>query len=194
MGGLSEYVFGYGSLACDLADVGGGWGDPTVATLHRHRRVWGVAADNSRAIPGYKRYRLRVDGSVPSVFVAFLDLEADPACAVNGVVAAVDGDGLEELDRRERNYERVEITDAIDAPVGGRVWTYVGSADGRARLEAGIERGCAVACRDYVEEVHRAFLALGGNEYERFLASSYLDGLPLADLERVDLPPEASAP
>lgn len=189
MGGLSELVFGYGSLACDLDAVAGG--TAVVATLHGHRRVWGVAADNSEAVPGYKRYRLRSDGSLPSVFVAFLDLEADGACAVNGVVAPVDRDGLDELDRRERNYERVEVTDAVEAPVGGRVWTYVGSADGRARLETGLARGCAVVCRDYVAEVHAAFRTLGGSEYERFLASSYLDGLPLVDLERVDLPTEA---
>lgn len=191
MGGLTDHVFGYGSLACDVTAVAASGGGPVVATLHGRRRVWGVAADNSEAIPGYKRYRLRADGSVPSVFVAFLDLEIDSACAVNGVVAPVDRDGLAELDRRERNYERIDVSDAVEAPVGGRVWTYVGSDDGRERLAAGIERGCAVVCRDYVEDVHAAFLALGGDEYERFLASSHLDGLPLVDLERVDLPAEA---
>ena len=41
--------------------------------------------------------------------------------------------------------------------------------------------------RDYFEKVHGAFRGLGDAEYRRFLDSSDLDGLPLRDLERVDL-------
>lgn len=184
---MSDHVFAYGSLAGEVAG-----GAATVATLRGRRRVWGVAADNEQAIPGYKQYRLRSDGSLPPVFVAFLDVAADRDCAVNGAVAPIGPDRLAELDRRERNYDRVDVTASIDDPPAGTVWTYVGSEDGRARLAAGVAAGRAVVCRDYLERVHTAFLALGGNEYERFLASSRLDGLPVLDLERVDLPPQAA--
>lgn len=183
MGGLTDHVFGYGSLAGEL--LAGG----TVAVLPGRRRVWGVAADNEHAIPGYKRYLMGSDGSAPPVFVAFLDLVEDPESAVNGVLAPVDAEALAELDRRERNYDRVEVTTAIESPPAGRVWTYVGSAAGRARLEQGRRKGRVVAARAYAESVHAAFRSLGDGEYERFLASSDLDGLPLLDLERVDLPP-----
>ena len=183
MGGLTDHVFGYGSLAADLLERG------QVATLRGWRRVWGVAADNEHAIPGYKRYLLRTDGSAPRVFVAFLDLVEAPDCEVNGLVAAVDPERLAALDRRERNYERVDVTAAIDVPPEGRVWTYVGSEEGRARLETGVREGRAVVARDYLNAAQEAFRALGAEHYRRFLSSSDLDGLPVLDLERVDLPP-----
>lgn len=183
MGGLSEHVFAYGSLAGDLLP------DASVAQLPGHRRVWGVAADNDLAIPGYKRYLLRSDGSAPRAFVAFLDLADDPARAVNGVVAPVDEHELAALDRRERNYDRIDVTAAIDSPVRGRVWTYIGSDAGRARLAEGIRQERVVVSRDYLEAVHRAFRSLGDEEYRRFLASSELEGATVLDLERVDLPP-----
>jgi hypothetical protein len=181
---LNEYVFGYGSLAGDLA------ADGALAELTGYRRTWGVAADNAQAIPGYKQYRLRADGSVPALFVAFLDLVEDADGAVNGVVAAVDAAGLDRLDLRERNYDRIEVTAAIDSPVDGRVWTYVGSTAGRARLAEGRRGERLAISRDYLERVRAAFQKHGDGAYTRFLASSELDGLPVLDLERVDLPME----
>jgi hypothetical protein len=179
-----DLVFGYGSLARDLL------AELTVARLRGYRRVFGVAADNSERIPGYKRYRLPGDGSYPDVHVAFLDIVEDPRAAVNGVLAAVEPGALADLDRRERNYDRIDVTAAIDSPPPGRVWAYRGSPDGRARLEAGIAAGTAVVQRSYLDRVHDGFRRLGGGELDRFVATSDLDGLPLLDLERVDLRPE----
>lgn len=189
MGRLSErdFVFGYGSLAHDLlANV-------TVTRLCGYRRVFGVAADNSIAIPGYKRYR-SVDGRFPTVFVAYLDIVEQPEMVVNGVLAPAEAAALADLDRRERNYDRIDVTAAIDSPPPGRVWAYVGSPGGRARLAAGRATGTAVVQRGYLEHVQAGFRRLGDAEYDDFLTSSDLDGLPLLDLERVDLPPEDPAP
>lgn len=182
MGGLTEHVFGYGSLAREPT------GGHAIATLRDRRRVLGVAADNGHAVPGYKRY-LDADGDAPAILVAFLDLAAARGAAVNGVLFEVDEAELAVLDARERNYDRVDVTAAIESPPAGRVWTYVGSADGRARLATGLREGRAVVARSYLESVHAAFRALGDAEYRRFVASSDLDGLPIRDLERVDLPP-----
>jgi Gamma-glutamyl cyclotransferase, AIG2-like len=185
VGGLTsaEWVFGYASLASEL--IGSG----RVAVLEGYRRVWGVATDNAHAIPGYKRYLLRSDGSAPDVFVAFLDVIEQESSTVNGVLAPIDDDRLVELDRRERNYDRIDVTAAIDRPPAGRVWTYVGSRPGRERLERGRRLGAAVVARAYADAVDAAFRALGDGEHMRFLASTDLDGLPTLDLERVDLPP-----
>ena len=49
-------------------------------------------------------------------------------------------------------------------------------------------RASAVVSRDYERKVHDGFRALGQLEYDAFLASSELDGLPVWDLARVDLP------
>ena len=182
-----DSIFGYGSLAHDLlADV-------TVTRLRGYRRRFGVAADNSQAIPGYKRYRA-ADGSFPGIFVAYLDLVEDPDTAVNGVLAPVDAAPLADLDRRERNYDRIDVTAAIDTPPPGRVWAYIGSPDGRARLATGLAADTAVVQRAYLEHVEAGFRRLGTDEYDHFLATSDLDGLPLLDLERIDLPPEGPAP
>lgn len=187
MGGLTpDNVFGYGSLVLD----GGGRG--RLARLPGYRRAWGVATDNVHAIPGYKMYLLRSDGSRPAVYVAFVDLVPDPTSNANGLVRRVPRSELAELDRRERNYDRVEVTGQIDG-VEGRVWTYRGSAAGRERLRRGRAEDRAVVSRDYLAKVHAGFRGLGQEEYEAFLGSSDLDGLPELDLERVDLPSNAPA-
>jgi len=179
----AEHVFGYGSLVLD-----GRRG--AVARLPGYRRVWGVATDNVRAIPGYKLYLRRSDGSRPAIYVAFLDLEPARGAGVNGVVRAVSAAELEQLDRRERNYDRVEVSGQIDG-LHGRIWTYVGSAAGRERLRRGREERCAVISRDYLEKVRAGFRGLGEEEELAFADSSMLDGLPVWDLERVDLPADA---
>lgn len=184
MGRLSDYIFGYGSLACDLlAEI-------EVTRLRGYRRVFGVAADNSEEIAGYKRYRLAGDSFYPSFYVAFLDIVEAPDTVINGVLAAVDPGSLADLDRRERNYDRIDVTAAIDNPPDGVVWAYAGSPDGRARLQAGIAAGTAVVQRSYLDHVHDGFRRLGDSEYEHFVATTERDSLPLADLERVDIPAE----
>lgn len=171
-----QLVFGYGSLAGDL--------DGTVVQLPGHRRVWGVAMDNSADLPGYKHYLLRADGSRPRIYVAFLDLVEDATSAVNGVLRPVGDAILRELDRRERNYDRVDVTGAIRG-VSGTVWTYLGSADGRARLRDARERRVAVVSREYLADVRAGFAALSAQQLAAFESSSDLGGLPVWDLERI---------
>ena len=57
---------------------------------------------------------------------------------------------LAELDERERNYDRHDVTELVDADLGGRVWAYVGSLAGRPRLARGRRRGTAVVARGYL--------------------------------------------
>ncbi len=183
---MEEFVFGYASLSALLA------APPTrapsrhgyVTDLRGARRGWGVAADNALAVPGYKRYRA-ADGSYPPVRVAFLDL-LDGEGTVNGVCLPADAATLAALDRRERNYARVEVTQRLAAPLG-RTWAYVGSPEARARLAEGRRAGTAVVTREYLGLVLAGFAALGAEELARFHAGSDLDGLPVRDLERVDL-------
>ena len=173
-----QFVLGYGSLAS---------GAPLrPAVLHGHRRVWGVAMDNALDIPGYKYYRRSEDGSRPAVFVAFLDVAADAAATTGGALIAADDALLRALDARERNYDRVEVTALVQgAAPGATVWTYRGSAAGRARLELGVRRGNAVVAVDYVAGVRAALQVLGFDDVA--------DPSPLAlmPLERVDLPAPA---
>ena len=168
-----QYVFGYGSLTGLRGRTG---------RLCGYRRVWGVAMDNRATIPGYKYYRRRADGSRPEIFVAFLDIVQDAAAVTCGILVEADDVTLRALDERERNYDRIDVTAAVpDAP--GVVWAYRGSAAGRQRLGIGRRRGSAVIDLRYLVGVRAAFDELGWDE------DVQADGLPLMDLERIDLPP-----
>jgi gamma-glutamylcyclotransferase (GGCT)/AIG2-like uncharacterized protein YtfP len=180
-----QFVFAYGSLAADLRA-----GHP--AELRGRRRGWGVAMDNRVDVPGYKHYRLRSDGSRPAVFVAFLDLFDDAGAATHGLCVAVDEAQLPVLDHRERNYERIDVTDDV-TPAHGTVWAYVGSATGRGRLAGARAAGAAVVSRDYLERTRAAFAALGPAALADFQATAAVGELPVWDLDRVDLAP-APAP
>jgi hypothetical protein len=178
-----QWVFGYGSLA---ADAGRG----RLATLANHRRCWGVAMDNSRDLPGYKWYRQRATHDRPRAFVAFLDVVPAAGGAVNGLCIPVDAAALERLDARERNYERVEVTDRIEAPPPGRIWTYVGSAAGRRRLRTGVRERRLLISQEYRDDVEHAFRRLGAEQLAAYRASTAPppDGSEVVALERIDLP------
>jgi gamma-glutamylcyclotransferase (GGCT)/AIG2-like uncharacterized protein YtfP len=175
-----QFVFAYGSLAADLRGS-------HRAELRGRRRTWGVAMDNRVDVPGYKHYRLRADGSRPAVFVAFLDLFDDPAAETHGVCVAVDDAALAAIDHRERNYDRVDVTDAV-TPARGTVWVYVGSAVGRERLRRAREAGTAVISRDYLERTRASFAALGDGARADFEASGAAGDLPVLDLARFENP------
>ncbi len=168
----AEFVFGYGSLT---GDSGG-----KLARLRGHRRTWGVAMDNSVDIPGYKHYETP-DGSRPDVRVCFLDLEPAQGTTVNGVLVPVERP--EQLDARERNYVRSDVTELIEG-AEGRVWAYFGSPEGRRRRH----EGEAVISRAYLEGVEDGFRRLGDAEHRAFRESTELGTLPVWDLKRVDHP------
>jgi len=142
------FVFGYGSL------LDGATGTP--CRLAGWRRRFGVAMDNRRTIPGYKYFLDARTGARPELFVAFLDVVPEPGASVQGIAAEFDAARLAALDDRERNYERREVTDLVDADHGARVWAYVGSAAGRLRLARGRRRGTAVVSHGYLEKVRSA--------------------------------------
>jgi hypothetical protein len=183
-----DFVFGYGSLAAELPfapsrelrDEG------FVADLPGFARGWGVAMDNRRDLPGYKYYTA-ADGSRPRVFVSFLDVVpvAGPA-AVNGLCLPVDTDRLAWLDRRERNYSRVDVSDRIEAR-GARVWVYVGTPAARERLRAARRDGLAVIEASYLSAVEAAFAALGDDELTLCRPSLAPGELPVRELIRHEL-------
>jgi cation transport regulator ChaC len=141
---MRQFVFGYGSLPAEKPGV--------PCRLRDHRRHWGVAMDNREVIPGYKVYLDPGSGERPAVEVAYLCITPKPGASVEGVAFEVTDEELAALDRRERNYEREDVTDLVDG-VDGQVWAYVGSAAGRRRLEHGRRRGTAVISRGYLEKV-----------------------------------------
>jgi hypothetical protein len=175
-------VFGYASLvgAREAATA-------PAATLGGYAREWNVAMDNTQTIPGY-RYFVDPDGSRPAIFVTFLNVVPAAGSSVNGVLLDAASDALERFDRRERNYRRVEVTDAIDPPPAAPVWVYVGLDEARERYERGVrERRCAVS-RAYHAAVVDGFRRAGADAHRRFEASTRPPRCPLRDLEAVAVP------
>lgn len=179
------FVFGYGSLLRrpEAAD-----GTLITCWLNDHGRSWNVAMDNRDTIPGYKYYLDPETGERPDVYVTFLSIRHAEGHRVNGVVFPVEERDFAALNRRERNYERHEVTGLLDVDLGGRVWAYVGRQEARRRYLKGLESGTAVVDRAYAEQVRSDFRALGGTMLADFDATTDPPDVPVRLLERIAVP------
>jgi gamma-glutamylcyclotransferase (GGCT)/AIG2-like uncharacterized protein YtfP len=185
-----QYVFGYGSLM-ERSD-GDGTDDPLVCELRNYRRTWNVAMDNTQTIPGYKHYvdcKTRIRGPW---FVTFLNIVPDPNAIVNGVMLEVDDELLAELDEREHNYERLDVSADLSEAVDGRVWAYVGSRAAMRRFRVGKHTSRAVVSRGYYDRVRTDFTGVGPDALQRFTDLTDPVPCPILDLRRIDHP--ASSP
>ncbi len=181
-----EYVFAYGSL---LRDLGGPLDERLrPCRLRDHRRAWNVAMDNTLTLAGYKLYLDAADSSRPAVFVTFLNLVPAAGRHVSGVLFAVDEDELAVLDRRERNYDRRDVTGSIDGHDAGRVWTYIGKPEAERRFALGAREGRAVIDRAYLESVRAGFGLIAADALEEFDATTDANDCPVLELRRIDLP------
>jgi hypothetical protein len=152
--------------------------DAAPATLHGWDRTWNVCTDNTTS--ERVRYYEPGTGIRPPVQVLFLNLERSAGASVTGVLIPVGGVQLSDLDRREGNYDRIDVTGAVSTPDGvarpGVVWAYVGKPRRVARARQAKLAGTARIRREYLDAVRAAF-------------GSY-NGL-LTDLERTLTPPPA---
>jgi cation transport regulator ChaC len=173
------WIFGYGSLLpAGTAALPEG---AVPCRLRGWRRGWDVAMDNGRDLPDYKHY-VTPGGERPDLMVGFLDIAPHDGAVVNGAAIPVDPGELAGLDRRERNYRRVEVTDQLDMrlPGGGPVWAYVGLRASRERAARGRREGRLVVSRAYYERVRAGFAAIG--EHALFSRLTGPLRAPLADL------------
>jgi hypothetical protein len=170
------WLFGYGSLVSP-ASVERTLGRPLAgfakATLHGFRRGWNATMANIHDDPTDK-YFVDSDGHRFSGTASALGIYRSEPDQVNGAVFAVDASDLPGFDSRERRYDRIEITGSVDveAAVTGSIITYLpmGSA---VRLGAqSREAGTDFVSAGYVRLVEEAFVALGGEEIDRYRAST----------------------
>lgn len=182
-----SWVFGYGSLVSP-SSLGRTLGrevsverDWTPGVLRGFGRRW-----------NYGSLHLRADWQHDGVvvergLVVSLGLVEGPEWC-NGVLVRVTAEELSRLDHRERDYDRVDVTDAIETTgaVRGRVVTYVPRVSAVQRYETHrAERRAAVNQR-YVELVGDAFSALGDNERARFDESTPMPDVPVLMLDPFD--------
>ncbi len=187
----SQWLFAYGSLVGDRPPgisrrlTGSG----VIADLPGFRRTWGVAMDNRISIPGYKYYVDPVTGTRPAAVVAFLDIEPCAGSTVNGICVPATAERLDRLDRRERQYVRIDLQQRFPM-LSGPVWVYVGCEPGRVRRREGDRTGTTVVAEDYVAGVERAFDALGARERRAYDISTASAGCPVIALSRRRVPGE----
>ncbi len=182
------WVFGYGSLVDPrslartidrLAEIGV---DAFQADLAGYGRRWNygtMAVGESVDEPG-REWR-----------IVALGLEVAAHESVNGLIARVDDDDLAALDRRERNYDRVDVTAAMtfaaDIDVGAIV-TYVPRAEPVERFERSRADGTAAISKRYWDLVDAAFAALGPEQQERYRATTPDAGIPVVELHERFVP------
>lgn len=177
------WIFGYGSLVspASMATTIGrvvASHDVAVAHLDGYGRRWNYGSMHLRGDWEH-------DGSaVTQGLVVSLGLVVADAESCNGVVVRVSADELAQLDWRERDYERTDVSDLIrredDRPTE-RVMTYVPRPSAIERYETARDRRHAGIRRSYWELVNAAFGDLGGDHLDRYEATPPPD-VPIVDM------------
>jgi hypothetical protein len=165
----------------NLLETGGRLHEPVPCRLHGYRRTWGVAMNNWEGGEAVKHF-VDPGGNRPRVAVAYLDLREQHRGRVNGLAVPVDAGRLEELDRRERNYRRIEVSEALEPRLETRAFVYVGTDAGRARRRRPAAE--VVVSSEYLARVRDSFAALGPEALEEFERTTEPMALPERMLER----------
>lgn len=183
---MAAFVFGYASLVA-LEDA-----EALPGRLRGYRRCWGVAMNNWEEGEGAKHWLDRNSGERPHIRVAYLDLREQEGSVVNGLALPVDADRLAEIDAREINYRRIDVTDVFEGDVEARkVFTYAGLDAARERCRQGVSDGNVFVSRDYVRLVRRAFERLAPGALSEFDRTT--DPLPFRERDlRVVYPSSAT--
>ncbi len=188
-GGDTVWIFGYGSLVdpasmartigrtavrgvdffeADLVGWGRRWNYGVMHVIGTWTRADGVEIDNGTIVA--------------------LGLVASATDATMPFTRSVAGDELVNLDRRERNYDRVDISDLVTVTgaggeaVSGSIFTYVPNSASVAEYERARDAGTAGIRQTYWDLVDEAFTALGAEH-----ASVYRSSTPAPDVPVVDL-------
>ncbi len=189
MSGL--WVFGYGSLVSP---------DSFGHTLGRRPQL-GVDFFEAE-VAGYgRRWNYGIvhstgtapdeSGRMQSWTIVALGVVASATEIVNGVVGWVSNEELVGLDRRERYYDRVDVTSSATvhghADVTARIVTYVPRREPRERYEHARDNGAAAVDQRYFDLVDRAFGDLGTDRRERYYATTPAPDVPVMRMQRPDV-------
>ena len=120
---MKNFVFGYGSLI-NLQSAEKTLGravresDVQIVNLVNYSRVWRLIG------------QVIVDNYQDPVNAAFLDIAYQNGAVSNGILIEVTSDELKKLDKREKHYRRINITQFIRPQVqDGKIFTYQGEPE-----------------------------------------------------------------
>lgn len=165
------WVFGYGSLVSptSLASTIGrhvATGDIIATDLHGYGRRWNYGSLHLR---GDWRHD---DFDVSQGVVISLGLVHAEGEHCNGVAVRVTQDELAQLDWRERDYERTDVTDRIETDLAGLpIVTYVPRPSAVERYEVARDEHRAAIRRSYWDLVSQAFADLGDHHSTTYAAT-----------------------
>jgi len=95
---------------------------------------------------------------------------------------AVDPARLSWFDRRELDFDRIDVTASVTPSKGSPVWTYTASNATLRRYEEGRRVDRTYVSRAYVTKVRGAFAARGESAVRQYEASTAPPSCPLRDL------------
>ncbi|HVD39106.1 MAG TPA: gamma-glutamylcyclotransferase family protein [Solirubrobacterales bacterium] len=185
------YVFGYGSLVAikDALTLEGRAWAPVPGRLRGYRRYWGAAANNWEATPPQKHFLDPDSGEQLRIRVAYLDIEEEPGRTVNGLAVPVDRRRLAEIDAREKNYLRIDVSEAFEPALPQPVFAYRATEEARERCRRHQPDAEVFVSSDYVAAVRRAFAELGEGALEEFERTTDPLDFPPRHLRLVYPPP-----
>lgn len=176
-GNGTMYVFGYGSLTKPESVAAEfnrtvNYDDMIPAELRGWRRAWNVGSDR---YSHPERTIYNADGALFDGVVAVLGLiHGDTNMHCNGAVFPVSSEDLAKLDVRERNYHRVDVSQAVTfkgKPDDCVVFVYVPRVEAMERLEfalKGPKRRPTAIRKAYLEQTRAGFALMGDRELRQF--------------------------
>ncbi len=184
-----NFIFGYGSLV-DIENLKKYFGrdltpslDFIYCGLKDFHRCWNIAMNNSVDLPDYKYYIDQQTGNRPEGFVTFLNIRPCPGDNVTGILFRVSDQELQRLDKRERNYRRIDVTHLIDTPIQGQAWVYIGLDEAEKRYQKGLKQNTAMVSQNYFDSVYNAYLSLGNEALSNYFATTDELRVPIFNLE-----------
>lgn len=183
-GTASTWVFGYGSLV-DPSSLGRTLGRPVEvgvdfveAGLRGWGRRWNYGVGHVSATWRAADGRMVHDG----VIVA-LGIVPSPAEQVNGIIARVSERELTALDVRERDYDRVDVTQQVSNTGTGlevaRIVTYAPRTSAIERYRSARDGGRAGIRDTYWGLVDAAFAVLGPDRLDQYRATTPPPDVPV---------------
>ena len=184
-GASPTWVFGYGSLV-DPESLGRTLGrqvtpgvDFLAAELTGWGRRWNYGVGH---VVGTWR---RSDGiEIDDGVIVALGVVAAADESVNGIVARVSEIEIAALDQRERDYDRVDVTESVSVDrealePAARIVTYVPRPTAIERYEAARDHGRAGIRSSYWGLVDAAFAVWGADQLERYRSSTPPPDVPV---------------
>ena len=182
-------VFGYGSLV-HVQNLERYLGrklqpdiDYKICSLKNYQRCWNVAMDNKVDLPNYKYYRDSRTNERINAFVTFLNIRPHASKDILGILFRVTDAELVNLDLRERNYRRTNITKQLEIQIQGNAWTYIGLPAAEQRYKTGLAQNKAVIAQTYFNSVKDAYFALGDEEFANYIVTTDKPLASIMDLE-----------